>query len=184
MAATSYIAGKYPRDATMACTYFSTEVARIHVPDQVAGQTNRRKRCGIYSADSSGRSRGHFDNRRRGRGQVFGRISRRGRGGSGQSSRDSGGMSDFNDIDISDPTRTFNEEEWTAIDTGNGRAHITQQRMMINRRGRGCDAGKGGRGRDIDAVETGAEQEHVDEAANKGLSGRNGVRFGRGGYRT
>ena len=55
MSATSYIAGKYPRDVTMACAYFSRELARIHGSSQVAGQTSRRKRRQIYLADSSGR---------------------------------------------------------------------------------------------------------------------------------
>ena len=67
MAATSYIAGKYPRDVTMAFTYFSREVAWIHGSAQIAGQTNCRKRCRIYSADSSGCSHGRFGNRGRGR---------------------------------------------------------------------------------------------------------------------
>ena len=30
MVSTLYIAGKYPRDVTMVCAYFSREVARIH----------------------------------------------------------------------------------------------------------------------------------------------------------
>ena len=34
----------------MACEYFSKEVARIHGSAQVAGQKNRRKYRGIYSA--------------------------------------------------------------------------------------------------------------------------------------
>ena len=55
--------------------------------------------------------------------------------------------------------------------------------MMINVRGCGCDAGKDGRGRGIAAVETGAEQEYVDEASGRG-GVMNGVCFGRGGYRT
>ena len=94
-------------------------------------------------------------------------------------------MSDFNSIDISDPTCAFTDKEWTALGPGGGLAHIIQQRMMINRRGRGCNAGIRGRGCGIAAVETGAEQEHVDEAAGReGSGGRNGVRFGRGGYRT
>ena len=37
MAATSYIAGKYPRDLTMAYAYFSREVSWIHGSDQVDG---------------------------------------------------------------------------------------------------------------------------------------------------
>ena len=56
---------------------------------------------------------------------------------------------------------------------------------MINRRGRGPNAGKGGRGRGISVVETGMEQEYVDKAAGRGgRGGRTAVRFGRGGYRT
>ena len=94
-------------------------------------------------------------------------------------------MSDFNGIDISDPTRAFTNKEWTALVPGGGRAHVTQQCMMINGPGRGCDAGKGGRGRGISAVETGTEQEYVDESSGReGCGSRNGVRFGRSGYRT
>ena len=68
MAATSYIAGQYPRDVTMAYAYFSREVARIHGSSQVAVQTSRRKRHQIYSVDSSGRGQGNIGNRGRGRG--------------------------------------------------------------------------------------------------------------------
>ena len=57
--------------------------------------------------------------------------------------------------------------------------------MMINGRGCGRDAGKGGRCCGIAAVETGMEQGFVDEAAGRGgRGGKNGVRFGRGGYWT
>ena len=57
--------------------------------------------------------------------------------------------------------------------------------MMINGRGCGCGIVKGGRGRGIAAVETVTEQEYVDEdAVHRGCGGRNGVRFGCGGYRT
>ena len=91
-------------------------------------------------------------------------------------------MSDFNGIDISNPTREFTDEEWTALGPGGGQAHVTQQRMMINVGGRGRDAGKSGRGRGIAAVETGTEQEYVEKADGcGGRSGRNGVPFFRGG---
>ena len=56
---------------------------------------------------------------------------------------------------------------------------------MINGRGRGSDVIKGGQGCGIAAVETETEHEHVDEASGRGgRGGKNGVRFGRGGYRT
>ena len=56
---------------------------------------------------------------------------------------------------------------------------------MINKRSCGQDAGKGGLGRGIAAVETGTEQDYVDEASGRGgRGGRNGVHFGRDGYRT
>ena len=47
MEATSNIAGQYTRDVTMACSYFSRELARIHGSAQVSGKTNRHKRLGI-----------------------------------------------------------------------------------------------------------------------------------------
>ena len=45
--------------------------------------------------------------------------------------------------------------------------------MMINGRSCGRDAGKGGRGLGIAVVETGAEQEYMDEDAGHG--GRGGI---------
>ena len=94
-------------------------------------------------------------------------------------------MSNFNGIDFSDLTRPFTNKEWTALGPGGGRAHVTQQRMMINGWGCGRDTGKVGRGRGIAVVETEMEQEYLDEAAGRGgCGGKNGVRFGRGGYRT
>ena len=104
MAITSYIAGQYLRDVTMACTYFYREVSRIHGSAQIAGQTSRRKRRKIYSADSSGHGRGRLGNRARRRGRGYGRSNGGGRGGSGRSNRDIVGISDFNGIDISNPT--------------------------------------------------------------------------------
>ena len=185
MAATSYIAGQYPRDVKMACAYFSREVARIHGSSQFSGQTNRCKCQGIYSVDSGCCGRGRFGGHRRGCGQVFGRSVVRGHVGRGRGSGGSGGISDFNGIDISNPTCTFTDKEWTALDPGGGRAHVTQKHIIINGRGRGCDAGKGGRGHGIAAVETVTEQEHVDETTGRGgHGGRKGVLFGRGGYRT
>ena len=185
MAATLYIAGQYLFDVMMVCAYFSREVARIHGSAQVSGQTSCRKRHKIYSADSSGRGRGRFGNRGHGSGRGYGRSNGISHSGSGRSNRDSGGMSDFNGIVISNPTRSFTDKELTALGPGGGRAHVTQQRMMINGRCRGHDAGKGCQGRGITSVETGMEQEYVDEASGRGgCGGRNGVRFGRGGYRT
>ena len=128
----------------MACAYFSREVARIHGSTQVTGQTNCHKRRGIYSADSSGRSCGHFGNRGRGRGRGFGRSGVRGCGGSHYSSIGSRGVFDFNGIDISNPTHVFTDKEWTSLGPGGGRAHFTQQRMMINGCGRVRDAGRFG----------------------------------------
>ena len=180
VAATSYIAGQYPRDVTMACAYLSREVARIHGLSQVDGETNRRKRRGIYSSESDGCGCGRFGVLGCGNGQVFGRSGGRGHRGSGQSSGGSGEMFNFNGIDISNSTRTFTNEEWTALGPGGGRAHVTQQHIMINRRGSGCNAGRGGQGRGIGEVETVTEQENMDE----GRGGRNVVRFGPGGYQT
>ena len=144
MAATLYIAGKYPRDVTMVCAYFSRELSQINGSVQVAVQTSRLKRRQFFSADSIGRGQGCFGNRGRGRGQGYGWSNGRGRGGSGRSNRDSGGLYDFNGIDISDPTRAFTDNEWTALGPGGGQAHVAQKRMMINGHVCGCDTGKGG----------------------------------------
>ena len=51
----------------MVCAYLSKEVAQIHGSAQVAGQTIRRKRRQIYSADSSGSGQGRLGNRGHGR---------------------------------------------------------------------------------------------------------------------
>ena len=64
-------------------------------------------------------------------------------------------MSDFNGIDIFDRTCAFTDEEWTTLGPGGGKSYVTQQRMMINGRGHGRDAGKVVQGRGIAAVETG-----------------------------
>ena len=144
MEATLYIAGKYPRDVTMVCTYFSREVSRIHGSSQVSGQTSRRKRRQIYSEDSSGRGRGRFGNHGRRRGKGYGGSNGKGRRGSGRSNIDIEGMSNFNGIDISDPTCAFINKEWTTLGPGGGQAYVTQQRMMINERGCGGNAGKSG----------------------------------------
>ena len=69
MAATSYIAGQYLRDVTMACAYFSREVARIHGSAQVSGQKSCCKQRQMYSSDSSGRGQVRFVNHSRGRGR-------------------------------------------------------------------------------------------------------------------
>ena len=127
MAATSYIAGRYPRDVTMECAYFSRELSQIHGSAQVTGQMSLRKHRQIYSTDISGRGWGLFGNHGRGHGRVYRRINGRGRGRNGRSNRDRGGMYDFNGIDISNPTRAFTDEEWTTLGPGRGRAHITQQ---------------------------------------------------------
>ena len=169
----------------MPCAYFYREVAQIHGSAQVAGQTSRRKKRQIYSAEIIGRGRGRFGNRGRERGRGYGSSNGRGRGGSGRSNRDTGGMFDFNGIDISNSTRAFTNKEWTALGPGGGQAHVTQQRMMINGRDSDRGAGKGGRGRSIDAVEIGMEQENVDKDSGRGgRGGRNGVRFGCGVYQT
>ena len=41
-------------------------------------------------------------------------------------------LSDFDGIDISNPTRAFTDKEWTTLGPGGGQAHVTQQHMMIN----------------------------------------------------
>ena len=125
MEATLYIVEQYISGVKMVCTYLPREISRIHGSVQVAGHTSRRKRCQIYLADSSGRGQGRFCNHGRGSGQGYGRSNGRGCGGSGRSNRDSGGMSDFNGIEIYDPNRAFTKEKWTALGPGGGRAHVT-----------------------------------------------------------
>ena len=127
MSATLYIARQYPRDVTMVCAYFSREVVQIHSSAQYAGQKSRRKRRQIYSAESSGSGLGHFGNCGYGSRRGYGRSYRRGRRGSVRNNIDDRGISDFNGINIFNPTRAFINKEWTALGSGVGQAHFTQQ---------------------------------------------------------
>ena len=93
-------------------------------------------------------------------------------------------MSDFNGIDISNPTLVFTNKEWNALGPGGEQSRVTHQCMIIHRSGCGHNAGKIGQGCGIAAVETRTEQEYVDEADSREVrGGRNGVRFGSSGYR-
>ena len=50
-----------------------------------------------------------------------------------------------------------------------GRSHVTQQRIMINGRGHGRNAERGGQVCDIAAVKTVTEQEHVNETTGDSI---------------
>ena len=182
LAAKSLIAQQYPRNFVAACSFFSTQVSRVHGPAQLEIKNARGKKRGIYAVDSrsqrGGRGRGRHGNRD-GRG-------RSGHGGCGHTST----SHVINGIDISDPNRSFTAQEWDSL--GHGRAIVMQLREHNQGRGRGRNAHGRGRGggcgneeRNVAAVETN-EQETPDDATRMNnrndRGGRNGHGFGRGAY--
>jgi len=184
------ISQNYRTDFTGACAYFSQEVARLHGGAQLENRKYRNKRR--ISEVNTGRGRGNG-----GRGRGRGRFGGRGRGGRGYGGRGGGGRDAgtmINGVDVSDPTRAFDNNEWEALRHNGGRAYVNQARERINGgrgRGRGRDQGRGG-GRNIGAVERnnqeqggGENQQQGGNNAGRGngeRGGQNGRGFGRGAY--
>ena len=131
----------YPYDFTRACSYFSQQVSRLHGRAQLENKKYRKRRI------SEVRTRGGHGQGGCGRYERGGRRSGRG-GRGGRGGRD---QVVINGIDVSDPTRSFTNDEWSKLARNGGQAFVMQAReRMAGRGGRagGRDGGHdGGRGR-------------------------------------
>jgi len=195
MGSEAVIAQIHPRDFAGACAYFSQQVSRLHGGAQLENQRSRRCQISEVCSDR-GRGRGRGRGRARLGGRGGGRFGRgTGRGGRGDRT------TMINGVDVSDPTRQFNDQEWAALEHNGGGAHVVQARERMLHSGRGRGRGDGGRGcgrghqqRNASAVN--AEQQAApqdvqsqagsDNQNNQGRGergGRNGRGFGRNACR-
>ena len=192
IAAKSVVRQSYPADLVGACAYLGSMVAELHGTAVLESRKYRQKKRQISAMSGQsggrgrGRGRGRFD-RGRGRG---GRNDggRAGRGGRGR------GSVTFNGIDVSDPMRSFTDDEWNALRPNGGLVWITQQRERFGGRGpiiRPPPANHPMRGqqqqRQAGAVEheiSGYNMQGSDTQSqqNDERGSRNGGRFGRGAY--
>lgn len=193
--ALAVIENQYARDFSGACAYFSQQVASVYGTAQLEHRRGKKKR-GIYAVNNrtgrGGRGRGRFGGRG---GRDGGRGGRGGRfGGRGQNHS----RTMFNNVDVSDPTRSFTPQEWEQLQR-DGHIYIVQQRDRLAGRGggrlpgRGRDGGRGnGRGddgRNTSAANTGrgggniqGDDYNSNDRDNGERGGRNGRGFGRGAY--
>ena len=179
-AAKAVVRQSYPRNFADACAYLGALIATVHGSAQVENLRYRQRKrqvSAVYGRDGRGRGRGRA--RRGGRGgRDGGRNNRDGRGrGRGQ------GRVVINGIDVSDPTRSFTDEEWDALRPNGGLVYVHQQRERIHGRGPGQGRGRGQGGRNISSLET--ETHDTSENPRNDTNdrgGRNGGRFGRGAY--
>jgi hypothetical protein len=193
LACKAVISQNYPRNFTGACAYFSQEVGRLHGGAQLENRKYRKRRV---SEVSSFRGRG----RGRGRGRFGSRDGgRSGRGGRGDNSGGNRNCTVINGVDVTNPTRSFTDQEWQSLQYNGGRAYVMQARERMNSRGggRGRDGGRdAGRGRgsrnaaalgriDGDAADPAPEDNPSEGRGGRGRSergGRNGRGFGRNAY--
>jgi len=195
MGSKAVIAQTCPRDFAGACAYFSQQVSRLHGGAQLENQRSRRRQISEAHSDR-GRGRGRGRGRARLGGRGGGRFGRgTGRGGRGDRT------TVINGVDVSDPTRQFNEQEWAALEHNGGRAHVVQARERMSHSGRGRGRGDGGRGcgrghqqRNASAVNTEQQAAPQDVQSQAGSNnqnnqgrgergGRNGCGFGRNACR-
>ena len=188
LACKAVISQNYRADFPGACAYFSQEVAQLHGGAQLENRKNRKWRI---SEVSTGRGRGGGRGRSGGRGRGRGRFGERGRGGgrgSGQGGTQGRGTATMiNGIDVTDPTRSFQDSEWEALGYNGGKAYVMQARERISGGGRGRDAGRGRGGqRNASGVhsDTGTTEEEKTDTGreNSDKGGRHGRGFGRHTY--
>ncbi len=159
----SVIDQQFPRDFVGACSFFSTQVARVHGPAQLEYKNSRGKKRSIYAIENrpqrGGRGRGRHGGRGRGRGR--------------------GNPTAINGVDISNPTRSFTRAEWASL--GDKRDLVRKLREQYQS-GRG--RGKAGRGDNEHKVATIKTEEPTSPIINdtNDRGGRNGRGFGRGAY--
>ena len=185
LACKAVISQNYRADFTGACAYFGQEVAQLHGGAQMESRKNRKRRI---SEVATGRGRG----RGRGRGGRY--VSRGGRGnrdgrGRGTGAQGRGTATIINGVDVTDPTRSFQDSEWESLGYNGGRQYVMQARERINGRGRGRETGRGGQQNasgvaSADHNDSGVAAEEALPAgqANGDKGARNGRGFGRNAY--
>jgi hypothetical protein len=182
IASKSVIDQQFPRNFVGACSFFSTQVARVHGPAQLEYKNARNRKRGIYAVDSRSQRGG------RGRGRYGGR----GRGGRGRQGGRGDQATTINGIDISNPSRSFTRQEWEALGDGRNIVRQLRERNQSTGRGRG-PSGRGGGSRSNNNTErsvAAVETDDTNTAANSSLTtsehidcgGRHGRGFGRGAY--
>ena len=120
----------YSTNFTGALQHTSGQVSRTHASGQESEKTKKRRISELNTGNNNdrggGRGRGHFGGRGRGRGRDGGRGRGRGRGrdgGRGRGGRHGGrgGRGQqvfFGDVGVTDPTRTFTNDEHAELQQG------------------------------------------------------------------
>jgi hypothetical protein len=143
------IASQYPNDFLDACNYFSAQVSRLHAGAQLENSKYNNKR-NISAMQGRGGGRGNC-------------------GHSGGCGNGNGSITKINGVDVSDPTRSFTNEEWEQLAWNGGHQYVTQAHERMNRLGRGC-GGEGGHscGGSHNAMLTGEEWDPVNVGLGTG----------------
>ena len=188
IASKAIMANRHCENFAEACAYFGAEVARVHPAAQLETQRWKKRHISELTTgrgDGRGRGKGGSRGRYGGRGDV--RDGGRGRGGGNH-------RTVINGVDVSNPTRSFTEQEWDSLGYDGGRAYVVQARERMNNRGggRGRDGGRGRYGqRAVGSAQSGEQQsetEQVGSTESTGGRGRsergaqNGRGFGRNAY--
>jgi hypothetical protein len=121
----SIIASQFPNDFSGACNYFSAQVSRLHASAQLENSKYKNKR---NISAMQGRGGGRDGGRGRGRGRFGGRSGSGGRGNGGRYGRHGNGNGSgtkINDVNVTDPTRSFTNEEWEQLAWNGGHQYVT-----------------------------------------------------------
>ena len=108
IASKSIIDQQFPCNFIGACSFFSTQVARVHGPAQLEYKNARNRKRGIYAVDSQSQQGGC------GRGHYGGC----GHGGRGRQGGRHDQPTTINGIDILNPSHSFTRQEWEALGDG------------------------------------------------------------------
>ena len=183
---------KYKEDFDGALAYFSGQVSRVNASVQISARTKGKRRISELETGGrgrGGRGRGRFGGRyggrgrgRGGRGRGRGRFGRGGRGGG------RGGPVMLGNVDVSDPTRTFTDDEYQKLRDGNYWPVVLQMRQARNYN----QNPSGEQQRNISGVGTGSEgqqqqqqqqPQQQQQQPNPDRGAQNGSGFGSGAYR-
>ena len=142
VSAKTWMHANHARDLDGAVACFSGIVSKVHAPAIAKHQQRSKRKISSVSGrqgERGGRGRGSG---RGGRGHGRGGRGHGGRGGRGRGCGRGCGGSDpmtINGVDVSDVTRNFTQEEWTAL--GSARTFVVNQRNQSNRCGGGRQSG-------------------------------------------